>query len=192
MREIVGELFSFNKDGPAAICLTTNGWTKKDGSCVMGRGCAGQARERWPGIEFSLGEALKGGNVPHVLTQPADYPNEQQLILPTPGRYFMVPYHVVSFPVKPISCQYRDLLPRFQKQQPQHQPYYPGWMSKARLDLIRLSAERLERLAGERGWASVILPRCEVGAGGLQWSQVKPVLAEILGDKFYLINFPKR
>ena len=41
------------------ICITTNGTTKKNGACVMGRGCALQAREKFPGIDEILGELIK-------------------------------------------------------------------------------------------------------------------------------------
>ena len=30
------------------------------------------------------------------------------------GKFYTVPYHVVSFPTKPESCRYEDLLPYYQ------------------------------------------------------------------------------
>ena len=51
------------------ICITTNGTIKKDGSCVMGRGCALQAREKFPGIDKKLGDLIKqNGNKVQVIT----------------------------------------------------------------------------------------------------------------------------
>ena len=48
---------------PALKLITTNGQTRKDGACVMGRGCARQARDMIPGIDYKLGELLgKYGN----------------------------------------------------------------------------------------------------------------------------------
>jgi hypothetical protein len=40
--------------------ITTNGAVRKaDGACVMGRGCAREARERLPGIDLKLGRLIK-------------------------------------------------------------------------------------------------------------------------------------
>lgn len=44
---------------PALKLITTNGQTRKDGACVMGRGCARQARDMIPGIDYKLGELLR-------------------------------------------------------------------------------------------------------------------------------------
>ena len=59
-------------------CITTNGVVKNNGELVMGRGCAGQARDKWPNIAIDLGKLVKiYGNRP-----------------------FMLPYNVTSFPTK--------------------------------------------------------------------------------------------
>jgi hypothetical protein len=51
------------------ICITTNGFIKKDGTAVMGRGCANEARSRIPGIAKILGLHIKfNGNVAAYLT----------------------------------------------------------------------------------------------------------------------------
>jgi hypothetical protein len=57
MIEMVGDLWT--QSDADAICITTNGYIRKDGSAAMGRGCAKQAREKIKGIEFKLGRALK-------------------------------------------------------------------------------------------------------------------------------------
>lgn len=191
MQEIVGDLFKSVKAD--AICITTNGWTKQDGSCVMGRGCADQAKKLWPGIEFALGEALKQGNDLHLLTRPNEHSDGKQLVLPVPGLFFKVPYHVVSFPVKPVDCLWSDLLPRFQASNPETPlGRHPGWMSQAKFDIICNSARNLVLLAESEGWENVVIPRPGCGAGGLKWKHVKEHLDAILGDKFYVIDFPRR
>jgi len=64
MQEITGELF----DQPGVLCITTNGFIKKDGSCVMGRGCARQAKELYSGIEYELGRLIReNGNHVQVI-----------------------------------------------------------------------------------------------------------------------------
>lgn len=65
MKEQVGNLWSPAYDD----CwrgITTNGYVKKNGCCVMGRGVAAQAAVRYPGLPEELGaEIRKHGNVVH-------------------------------------------------------------------------------------------------------------------------------
>ncbi len=64
MKEIFGNLWDF--DG--ILCITTNGTLRKDGACVMGRGVAYQATQRFPGIAQYLGSRVKHeGNHVHLL-----------------------------------------------------------------------------------------------------------------------------
>lgn len=46
-------------------CITTNGFVKRNGACVMGRGCAREAAEKYPRLPFELGYKIqtKGNNV---------------------------------------------------------------------------------------------------------------------------------
>lgn len=66
MKELVGkDLFQY---GLAAdvLCITTNGTLRKNGAAVMGKGCALEAKKRWPGIDDILGRLLlEKGNKPH-------------------------------------------------------------------------------------------------------------------------------
>lgn len=39
--------------------ITTNGFVKQDGSCVMGRGCAREAALRYPKLPYELGKAIR-------------------------------------------------------------------------------------------------------------------------------------
>lgn len=63
MIEIKGNLFDWI--GVAdAICITTNGFVKNNGTCVMGAGVAKCARDLWKGCDYDLGMALKiNGNI---------------------------------------------------------------------------------------------------------------------------------
>lgn len=38
--------------------ITTNGAVRRDGACVMGRGCALEAKTRYPGVEHKLGDLI--------------------------------------------------------------------------------------------------------------------------------------
>lgn len=55
-------------DATFTLCITTNGTVKANGECVMGRGCAREAAERFPGLALALGRHIRlGGNVPSSL-----------------------------------------------------------------------------------------------------------------------------
>ena len=60
MKEIKGNLWDHYKgaDGPL-ICITTNGFVKKNGEAVMGRGCAREAMDRFDGLALRFGNLLK-------------------------------------------------------------------------------------------------------------------------------------
>lgn len=58
------------------------------------------------------------------------------------------------------------------------------------LKLIRRSAVELKELADRQGWERVIVPRPGCGGGGLQWSQVSPILAGHLDDRFHILTAP--
>ena len=75
MKEVFGNLWDF-----AGIpAITTNGFVKKDGSCVMGRGCAREAAARFPNLPFDFGRKIRSeGN--HVFCFPE--------------------YRLITFPVK--------------------------------------------------------------------------------------------
>lgn len=57
-REQQGDLWSFVKPG-VVIVITTNSVVTLDGRCVMGKGVAKQARDRFPGFDKRLGEYIK-------------------------------------------------------------------------------------------------------------------------------------
>lgn len=68
MRLANGDLWTMEAD---AICITTNGSVTNRGNAVMGRGCALQAKQRYPWLPSKLGAELRaGGN--HVRCFTAD------------------------------------------------------------------------------------------------------------------------
>lgn len=69
MIEIIGDMFkdSYLKFADA-ICITTNGIVNAKGKCVMGRGVALIAKEKWEGIDKRLGDFIKlNGNIVQIL-----------------------------------------------------------------------------------------------------------------------------
>jgi len=65
MLEAKGNLWGFPN---TVVCITTNGFVKSNGRAVMGRGCAKEARDRYPGIDLALGSLIrKYGNAINLL-----------------------------------------------------------------------------------------------------------------------------
>ncbi|MEJ2700354.1 MAG: ADP-ribose-binding protein [Desulfuromonadales bacterium] len=64
MHEIFGDLWEEHRRG-AIVAITTGGLVDRHGRCVMLRGCARQAKERFPDLPHLLGELLraKGNHV---------------------------------------------------------------------------------------------------------------------------------
>jgi hypothetical protein len=188
MHEIVGDLFE--SELADAICITTNGFVNSQGANTMGRGCAGSAKVRWPGIQMAIGTVIRGfGNVPIKLT----HEEEGRIFLqeckqPIYPRHY-VPYHIFTFPTKPDFCKEADLLDNYRRSPYLGQDSYPGWMAKSNLGLILESAQHLVTQVNAGGFKSVVLPRPGCGAGGLSWKdEVRPYLSEILDDRFWVIH----
>ena len=67
MKYEYGNMVNMSRD---ALVITTNGFVKKDGSCVMGRGIAKQIANMFPRVPKILGERiLRHGNKVHHLTE---------------------------------------------------------------------------------------------------------------------------
>jgi hypothetical protein len=189
MHEIIGDLFE--SELADAICITTNGFVNSQGANTMGRGCAGEAKVRWPGIQMAVGTVIQGfGNVPVKLTF-----NDgdgriylQECKQPAYPRHY-VPYHIFTFPTKPEMCKESELLDHYRREPYLGREPYPGWMAKSSLDLILRSAQHLITQVNAFGFKSVVLPRPGCGAGNLSWKdEVRPYLSEILDDRFWVIH----
>ena len=79
MKNINGNLF--NHIGSAdVICITTNGFIKANGQCVMGRGCALEAKTRWPQAAINLADMIKkNGNIPQKIWSVGDEGKETEV-----------------------------------------------------------------------------------------------------------------
>lgn len=87
MRILHGDIL--NMGDVDAICVTTNGIRRKDGTAVMGAGIARAAALRYPGLERELGNLLEAdGNRVHLLHRGGDEPWASE------------PRDIVSFPTK--------------------------------------------------------------------------------------------
>jgi len=143
-----------------AVIITTNGFVKKNGEAVMGRGIALEAKERWPWLPQSLGIWLQtAGNIPGIFTT-LDEPEIQDF-----------PY-ILTMPVKP------RIGPKGE----------PGWKAKADLVLIGHSLRYLQIIAEDYEFKKIIMPRPGCGNGGLKWEDVKPVIKPYLDDRFTVME----
>lgn len=170
MQEFSGNIFHVECD---ALCITTNGFTKSNGEAVMGRGCALKAAELLPDLKVNLGRLIRTqGNVVHVL-------HEQNGVV------------LLSFPVKPVSVVMSDPMQVVTHMRNKFQLGHkvPGWACVADLEIIKTSAHQLVEVTNSKGWQTVVLPRPGCGAGELAWETVKPVLDEILDDRFICMTF---
>lgn len=176
MIEIKGDLFKMECE---AFCVTTNGFVKKNGECVMGRGCAKQAATYWPELPKRLGGLIgeRGNNV-HLLYTIG------------PGQlYNQNKKYILSFPVKPVFAIYDGTnCVDHMKSRFNIGDIVPGWAAVADMDIIRRSAGQLRDIADTFGWTKVVIPRPGCGAGELSWNDVRPQLNHILDNRFYSVG----
>lgn len=157
MIEVTGNLWAYPAD---VRVITTNGFVKKDGSAVMGRGCALEAVRgvpgkvgSWPGLPSILGAQIENdGN--HVFFLGA-------CVTPATGV-------LVSFPVKHHWRQEAD----------------PELIKRSATELIKV----VDDVSLEDGEV-VVMPRPGCGNGGLRWEDVRPILEPILDNRFHVITF---
>ena len=87
MKEIKGNIWDYLADD-AWVVVPTNGFVKRDGSCVMGRGVALEACRKFPTLATELGTRIKrDGNQVYVFHG----------------------YRIIAFPVKHAWWQKADL-----------------------------------------------------------------------------------
>lgn len=68
MKEIKGNLWDYFEKPNTVIFITTNGFVKNNGEAVMGRGCALEAKVRFPDLPKILGRLIRfHGNKPIAL-----------------------------------------------------------------------------------------------------------------------------
>lgn len=55
------------------------------------------------------------------------------------------------------------------------------------IDLIARSCSALQNLADSEGWQYIAMTPPGCGHGNLRWNDVKPVIQDILDDRFYVL-----
>lgn len=170
MKEKRGNIFYEECD---ALCITTNGYVKKTGEAVMGKGCALEAVKELPQLPKILGYHLR------------TYGNRVQYLMSVNN------LAVLNFPVKPDSAIYDTGLKMVQHMLNKFSlgDVVPGWALKADTAIIVESCEQLVEMTDAYGWKKVVLPRPGCGAGELDWKEIKPILEEYLDDRFVVMTF---
>ena len=170
MKEAIGNMLHVDCD---AVVVTTNGFVKKDGACVMGRGIAKQLAQHIPSLPYELGAAIKQhGN--RVFKFNFEGISETIITFPVkPVRGFSDGTNVVAhmmhqFPVGSVVC---------------------GFAMKAEPIIIEQSLVELVTLVNKFGYKDVICPRFGCGAGELSWNQIKPLAEQYLDDRFTAYTF---
>ena len=178
MRVIKDNIWNYGEN--CIICIPTNGFVKKNGCGVMGRGLAKECLNIFPGIDKKLGEGIiTNGNIPFELAENKIY----------------------SFPVKPNSDfifeekDYDKIISGHRNKIQNMSRYYnsvttiPGWMCKARLDIIESSAKKLLELFIEKNLQKFfVLPKVGCGNGELNWMDVEPILDKYLNDIAIIVD----
>lgn len=169
-KEAKGDLF--DAEGFDYICITTNGFVKKNGEAVMGRGCAKQLSKEFPKSNASLGAAIRNnGNVVQPIFEMDDLT-------------------VLSFPVKPSAITYTGNNIVFHARK-----YYqvgdtvPGYYAKADPEIIERSARQLMSILNTNPGTTAAIPRPGCGAGELQWADISRLLNGILDERVTVYTF---
>lgn len=167
MKEKKADLFEMIQDEKVdAICITTNGQYTLDGRAAMGGGCAGVCAKRWPETAIRLGKCLKnfGTNVPFVI---GALDSKGAWIEPTLKK------------IKEGKC--KCLIISF--------PTIDNLVDGSDLELIKRSAQELKLMVDKYELRGVVVPRPGVGIGGLNWADVKTIIAPFMDDRFTVVSF---
>jgi len=138
------------------VCTTTNGFVKKDGSAVMGRGNALAMAQLIPELPKLLGSFIK------------KYGNRVG---------FIYQRSVIAFPVKPMSCGVRKALPYIiAKGNYKETDVLPGFWCKADPEIIETSMQQLNSMIEKFKLTEVWLPVPGINNGQLKLEDVINIL----------------
>lgn len=160
MIEAYGDIWD-HADEYDAIVITTNGFVKKNGEAVMGRGIALEAKNRFPKLASWFGTLINhwGADGVFAFEDPKwDYKGI-----------------IFTFPVKPAYGPNGE----------------PGWRVKADPKLIESSTQKLVEYINKswnNSITKVLMPRPGCGNGGLKWEDVKPIIEPYLDDRFTVME----
>jgi hypothetical protein len=146
------------EDGADAVIITTNGFVKKNGEAVMGRGIAKEAKDRFPELASWLGEYLNAyGNKPYIFWSFA----------------WNFKPSIITMPVKPIRG-------------PSGEPGWKAKADIELIK--NSAKQIPSMLVGYFPMNKIYMPRPGCGNGGLKWEDVEPVIKPYLDDRFVVFH----
>lgn len=135
------------------VCVTTNGYIKKNNKGVLGRGNALAMATYYPTLPSNLAAHIKQNG--HVVGA--------------------IGKRIITFPVKPISGNYEQVLDKVKYMYKPGQKI-PGYHCKADLKLIEQSMNQLNEFIEKFHFIEVYLPLPGTSNGELSFNDVKPIL----------------
>lgn len=142
-----------------AIGIPTNGFITRNGTGVMGAGLAKQAKIKFPGIEYDLGNLLKTeGNQVGWIRRATLLKTRQE--------------NLIAVPVKPCFLkidveEQKEFIIHRMRNQYKIGDCVPGFHCMADLFIIRRSLEQLIRFIERHSIERVFIPLLGCGNGGL-------------------------
>lgn len=196
MIEVYGQMWKYAADNKFdAVCVTTNGFVKKNGCNVMGRGCAAEINEILPKFDRVLGGEIKDPLTNNHVIKVYDHKTHHwegmvkgYFNIPEDRR---IPFDVISFRVKPTYIRNSKPEQVVAHMRNKIDGFCPGWAAIADTRHIEQSCQELMYLIDELSYEKVLLPRPGCGAGELSYDGVKPILEKYLDDRVYVITFSK-
>lgn len=156
-----------------ALVITTNGFVKNNGACVMGRGIAKQIADSLPEVPFFIGNLINtlGNNVALLPKVKEDIPD------------------LIMFPVKP-SMVINDGSNVVKHCKAGIGQRVAGFLAKADVQIIERSLQQLVELADKHPeWNTILIPRVGCGAGELDFRIIKLLMESYLDDRFICCSF---
>lgn len=135
------------------VCVTTNGYVKKNGQAVMGRGNALAMAKEYPVLPVNLAAHIikNGNNVGPILKR------------------------IIAFPVKPITGTFDQVLDKIRYMYKPGQTI-PGYHCKANIEIIERGINQLNDFIIKFNLQEVFLPLPGCSNGELTLEQVQPIL----------------
>jgi len=137
------------------VCITTNGFVKKSGEGVLGRGNALAMARTVPTLPKLLGNFI------------TKYGNRVG---------FIYERSIICFPVKPVTGNYSQVLSHIKKRYKPTDVNIPGFWCKADLKIIETSLLQLNLLIEKFKVPRVYLPLPGCSNGQLTFQEIKPLL----------------
>ena len=168
--ERFGDMMTIPEQDGLCLVVTTNGFVKYNGECVMGRGIAKQIATKFPEVPKLLGNVIKqNGNCVNEIKK-----------------------GLISFPVKPEYVIYdgNNVVKHAMKNYTIGQKV-AGFHAKADIKIIERSLQEIVKYANSNPQIKFFcIPRAGCGAGELDWyKEIRPLFRKYLDERFIVCNF---